>query len=351
MKTATTPPASVSIVLPVFMPSADPAAAHLLRRALQSVLDQTYSGAFEILVVDDGSRAPVRDTMRRAGMPESSAIRWLRRERNDGPVHALNTGIRQARGELIARLDADDVWLPGRMAAQTSRFADDPELSLAACGLAVGRRSAGTGIAGAGEAAPGGVWENALALAAEQGRCPFPRGGVVALTSVYHLLGGYSYGTGYRHCEDYHLWSNWLRFFKPATAAARTSGNRRAPASVPEEHRDERAAAKERIRQRLAAVVDWRTHPRDMRRLADLLGVGLLQCGAVCYRIWRYGPAVRMPEPAFDVLRGLLPDRDLRAVDGDWGAPVRRIEDLAEGFGSAAEGAAAEGVVVVTGST
>lgn len=349
MKTATVPPASVSIVLPVFMPCADPAAAHLLHRALQSVLDQTYSGAFEILVVDDGSPAPVRDVMRRAGMPESSAIRWLRRERNDGPVHALNTGIRQARGELIARFDADDVWLPGRMAAQTSRFGDDPDLSLAACALAVadprGPASEEHGTP------PRGVWERALELAAEQGRCPFPRGGVAALTSVYHLLGGYGYGTWYRHCEDYRLWSDWLRFFKPATAAARTSGHRRAPEPVPEEHRDEQAAARERIRRRLAAVVDWRTHPRDMRRLADLLGVSLLQCGAVCYRIWRYGPAVRMPEPAFDALCSLLPDRDLRTVDDDRGAPVWRIEDLAEGFGGAAEGGAAEGVVVVTGST
>lgn len=349
MKTEAAPPASVSVVLPVFMPCADPAAAHLLRRALQSVLDQAYSGAFEILVVDDGSPAPVRDTMRRVGMPESSAIRWLRRARNDGPVHALNTGIRQARGELIARLDADDVWLPGRMAALTDRFGDDPDLSLAACGLAVADPP---GPASQEQAAPPrGVWENALALAAEQGRCPFPRGGVAALTSVYHLLGGYSYGTGYRHCEDYRLWSGWLRFFKPATAAARTAGHRRAPELVPEEHRDERAAARERIRQRLAAVVDWRTHPRDMRRLADLLGVSLLQCGAICYRIWRYGPAVRMPEPAFDVLCSLLPDRDLRRRRRRSGAPVWRIEDLAEGFGAAAGGAAAEDVVVAAGST
>ena len=347
METASAPPASVSVVLPVFMPSADPAGADLLRRALRSALDQTYPGAFEILVVDDGSPVPVRDTMRSAGLPESPAIRWIRRERNDGPVHALNVGLRKARYELIARLDPDGCWPPGRMAAQAGRFRDDPGLSLVASGMA---------FLDADEPAPEepgpprGVWENALRLASERGRCPFPRDGVLALTSVYLLLGGLSYGAEHRHCEDYHLWSSWLRFFEPGAAPARSGGHRRAPGPVPEEPRDERTAARERIRERLAFAVDWRTHPGTMRRLTGLLGVGPLRCGAVCYRLWRYGPAVRMPERAFEVLRSLLPDRDLRPVDDDWQGPVRRIEDLAEGFAGPANGPGTEGGIVVCSS-
>ena len=58
-----------------------------------------------------------------------------------------------------------------------------------------------------------------------------------------------------------------------------------------------------------------------------------------------------MPEQAVDVLRRLLPDRDLRTVDDGWRAPVWRIEDLAEGFAGAANGHPAESVVVVAGSS
>ena len=328
MTTTVTPPASISVVLPVFMRSTDPASVHLLRRALESALDQTYPGAFEILVLDDGSPTPVRDTMRSAEMPESPAIRWIRTERNDGLVHALNTGIREARHELIARLDADDRWLPGKIAAQAGRFRDDPDLSLVATGMTVvdaqGRELE--------EHVRHDGWENVLQLAVERGWCPFPHGSVVALTSVYRLLGGYSHETAYRHCEDYHLWSIWIRFFKPAMVEALLYEYRRSRGAVSEVHRDEQMVSTKRIQRRLAAVVDWRTHPGDVRSLADLLGLSLIQCGAVCYRIWRYKPVVRMPERAVEVLRRILPDRDLYIGDDRTGAPIWPIEDLADDF-------------------
>lgn len=342
--TTTTPPGLISVVLPVFMRSPDPAPVRLLRRALESALDQTYPGAFEILVIDDGSPTPVRDTMRSAEMPESPAIRWIRNERNDGLVHALNTGIREARYELIARLDADDRWLPGKIAAQASRFRDDPDLSLVATGMTVvdaqGRELE--------EHMRLDGWENALRLAAERGWCPFPHGSVVALTSVYRLLGGYSHETAYRHCEDYHLWSTWIRFFKPAMVETLLYEYRRARGTVSEVHQDQQMAATKRIHRRLAAVVDSGTHPGDMRSLAGRLGLSLLQCGALCYRIWRYKPVVRIPECAVDVLRRILPDRDICIGDGGVGAPIWPVKDLAGDFpGAGTEHPAADDDTVV----
>ncbi len=321
-------PLSFSVVLPVFMRSADGSSARLLRRALESVLDQAYPGAFEILVVDDGSPVPVQDTMRCVGkLPESSTIRWLRSDRNNGLVHALNTGLREARYELVARLDADDRWLPGKIAAQMSRFTEDPDLSLVATGMTLvdaGGRELEQHLRRDG-------WENILQLAAERGWCPFPHGSVVALASVYRLLGGYSYEPAHQHCEDYHLWSNWIRFFKPAMVDAILFEYRQTRGSISDVHRHQQSSSTHRIHERLTAVVDWEKHPENLSRLADILDLNLLQCGAVCYRLWKFKPMVRMPEAAVDVLRRVLPDRDITIGSAGQG-PIWRVEALIDGF-------------------
>jgi glycosyltransferase involved in cell wall biosynthesis len=90
-----------SVIVPVFN------RAHVLERALRSVLVQSYQD-FEILVVDDGSSdnpRAVLDKMR------DSRIRYLRQE-NQGGGMARNTGINAAKGRFIAPLDSDDVFLP-----------------------------------------------------------------------------------------------------------------------------------------------------------------------------------------------------------------------------------------------
>lgn len=333
---------SLSVVLPVFMPSADRSAVSLLRRALESALDQTYPGAFEILVVDDGSPVPVRDAMRGAEMPESPAVRWLRSDRNNGLVHALNTGLGEARYEFIARLDADDRWLPGKIAAQMSRFTTDPDLSLVATGMtlvdAEGRELE--------QHLRHDGWENILQLAVERGWCPFPHGSVVARTSVYRLLGGYSHESAYRHCEDYHLWSNWIRFFKPAMVEALLFEYRQTRGGISDVHRQQQSSATLRIHERLTAAVDWKKHPENLRRLADILDLDLPQCGTVCFRMEKFGLSVRIPEAAVDALRRVLPDRDI-TLGYQGRGPIWRIGDLLDGVpGPEGTRVAEDGVVV-----
>ena len=90
-----------SVIVPVFN------RAHVLERALRSVLVQSYQD-FEIVVVDDGSSdnpKAVLDKIR------DGRIRYLRQE-NQGGGMARNTGINAARGRFIAPLDSDDVFLP-----------------------------------------------------------------------------------------------------------------------------------------------------------------------------------------------------------------------------------------------
>ena len=106
---------------------------------------------------------------------------------------------------------------------------------------------------------------------------------------------------------------------------------RRVSGSISDIHRKQQLAASTRIHRQLKAVVDWKTLPGDMSRLADILGMSLIQCGVICYRIWQYKLAVRIPRTAVDVIRRVLPDRDI-AIVHDGPSAIWRIEDLADGF-------------------
>ena len=320
-------PYSVSVILPAFIRHDDDSSIRLMRRALESVLDQAYPDAFEILVIDDGSPVPVRNTMHAAGFSELPGIRWIRSERNEGLVHALNTGLWKARYSLIARQDADDRSMPGRIAAQMDRFRADPDLTLTSVGMTivdVDGKELEQHLRRDG-------WENILHLAAEVGWSPFCGPGVLALSSIFRLLGGFSHDPTWRHAEDWHLWSIWIRFFKPAQVEELLYEYNQIPSSVSHRYREQQRAASRQIHRQLKAVVDWKTHPGNVRRLADILGVSLMQCGAICYRIWRYRPTVRIPRIAVDAIRRVLPDRDID-IGHDGQSPIWQIEDLADGF-------------------
>lgn len=85
-------------------------AARFLATAVDSALRQGVD--LEVIVVDDGS------TDRTPQVASSLPVRYIRQGRRRGPGAARNRGLEAARGELIAFLDADDEWLPGKLAAQ-----------------------------------------------------------------------------------------------------------------------------------------------------------------------------------------------------------------------------------------
>jgi len=95
--------------------------------AVESALAQTYRN-FEIIVVDDGSTDNTPELM----APLQDRVCYIRQEQR-GPSAARNAGIKVARGELIAFLDADDVWLPHKTATQVSYLVAHPEIGLV-CG-------------------------------------------------------------------------------------------------------------------------------------------------------------------------------------------------------------------------
>ena len=108
----------VSVVMPAYN------ACTYLDQAVRSVLDQDYPHA-ELIVVDDGSVDGTAEQAEQYG----PRVRVLR-QKNRGPAAARNLAIRHAKGSLIAFLDADDVWLPGKLSAQVAELQRHPEVGL-----------------------------------------------------------------------------------------------------------------------------------------------------------------------------------------------------------------------------
>lgn len=91
--------------------------AHIICEAVESALGQTYPNT-EIIVVDDGSKDDTLDRLKRYG----DRIRIVS-QANAGPAAARNRGIEVSRGELVAFLDSDDIWLPEKIQQQVSLLA------------------------------------------------------------------------------------------------------------------------------------------------------------------------------------------------------------------------------------
>jgi len=92
--------------------------------AIQSALGQTYSPV-EVIVVDDGSTDNTAEVLDAFG----KAITVIQQD-NAGASAARNAAIREARGEFVAVLDADDVWLPDKLDVQMPLFGLEPQIDL-----------------------------------------------------------------------------------------------------------------------------------------------------------------------------------------------------------------------------
>jgi glycosyltransferase involved in cell wall biosynthesis len=108
--------------LPVFN------AVSFVHLAIDSVLEQTLKD-FELIIIDDASDDGSGLIIDRYS-GEHSFIRLFRNGQRQGVVRCLNKGLKHATGRKIARIDADDIWHPGKLAKQVTYMDNHPEVFL-----------------------------------------------------------------------------------------------------------------------------------------------------------------------------------------------------------------------------
>lgn len=108
----------VSVIMPAY--NARP----FIEDSIRSILNQDYPN-MELVVVDDGSKDGTPEAAEQFG----SRVKVLR-QNNAGPAAARNRGIAAAQGEFIAFLDADDVWLPGKVLMQVQYLQGHPDVGV-----------------------------------------------------------------------------------------------------------------------------------------------------------------------------------------------------------------------------
>ena len=112
------PTPKVSVIIPAYN------TAPFIAETLDSVFGQTFQD-FEVIIINDGS--PDTADLEAALQPYMSRIRYIKQE-NRGLPGARNAGIRLARGELLAFVDSDDIWMTDYLAAQVEFLEKHPQV-------------------------------------------------------------------------------------------------------------------------------------------------------------------------------------------------------------------------------
>lgn len=107
----------VSVIIPSYNH------ASFIRAAVDSALAQTYKNV-EIVITDDGS---IDDTRLLLGNMKAPQMRCFFFDKNRGAAAAMNNCVRQAKGEFLAVLNSDDIWLPNKLERQMAEFGAAPE--------------------------------------------------------------------------------------------------------------------------------------------------------------------------------------------------------------------------------
>lgn len=181
---------AVTVLLPVRNGAAT------LQSSLTSILRQTFTN-IEVLVIDDGSTDETPAILRACTDPR---LRVLRNEKNIGLMRTLNRGLREARGELIARQDADDLSEPDRLARQLEFLERHPQVQL--LGTSCWRMNPAGRVTGANDLPS---THHALRWASVLDN-PFIHTSVIfRRATALDELGGYNEALSI--CEDYDLWN------------------------------------------------------------------------------------------------------------------------------------------------
>lgn len=97
-----------------------------LQKTVESLLNQTFED-FELIIIDDASTVDYKDFFENF---HDSRIKYFKLEKNAGPGHARNEGIKKAQGEYVAITDSDDIYMPQRFKVQSEYLDKNQDISL-----------------------------------------------------------------------------------------------------------------------------------------------------------------------------------------------------------------------------
>ncbi len=113
----------VTIVMPSYNQ------ARYLDKAIQSVLDQDYPN-IEFFVVDGGSKDNSAEIIKKYHQANPERLVWWVSEKDNGQADAINKGLKRAKGEIVAWLNSDDIYLDGAVSKAVDVLRKDPDLGL-----------------------------------------------------------------------------------------------------------------------------------------------------------------------------------------------------------------------------
>ncbi len=185
-------PSTVSVVIPAYN------AAGFIERTLESVFAQTYR-SYEVIVVDDGSSDDTHQIVERWFARTGVEGRCIRQS-NKKIAAARNTGIKAARGEFIAFLDADDVWDAQKLERVMAEFEIRPGVDLICHNERITRDGKTLRVTRNGPWVPG-MYESLLF----KGNTLSPSATVVRKEKALYV-GGFRENPEFNTVEDYDFW-------------------------------------------------------------------------------------------------------------------------------------------------
>jgi glycosyltransferase involved in cell wall biosynthesis len=260
-------------------------------------------------MVDDGSDPALESLAELRPLCGNRQVRVLRLVQNQGLVYALNAGLTQARYDLIARIDGDDFWRPGKLKHQLEALASDPELTLVATSMRLVHPHNPSQDC---DDLRGGGWAEVLSIMGRLG-CPFPHGSILARKDVFQILGGYPHSPQFAHCEDFALWGSWVRFFKVAILSEvlfeyTVSGNQ-----ISHRFAEQQQCASGLVHR---AFLNLGSHsaqiPDTVARIAEQLRLPVLKVSKLLYLAWRFYDNILADPELYGEATIVFPDR---AVD------------------------------------
>jgi len=180
---------------------------HLISRAIQSILNQTYKNR-EVIIVDDSSTSKTQDIVSEIDQKDVRMV-YIKNKNRIGFAKSLNKGIRMAKGKYIARLDDDDFWCDAKKLEKQVRFLEEhPDYVLVGGGAIVVDEEGKEYF----RILPPETDEEIRKVMLFD--CVFPHGTVVFKKDNWELAGKYDVRSEFGFSEDWNLWLKLGEFGK-----------------------------------------------------------------------------------------------------------------------------------------